>query len=205
MSSILQTRRAALLIVALIVLGSVAFTGVAAKSQDTSVEPTFGWNRHETLHFDVAENGTRFFFAAAPVFEDGMPAAGNPFVTEGYLYPAGTLNGTNGVLADGSPEFPDQVLGTWFCRGYLINDGMHTTSGPMVITTQFYNFGSEHGDVTLVTDGYELADVGVAVSRAITGGTGPYKHASGEANQTFLGFNGTMGVNLTFEVNVAKR
>ena len=35
-----------------------------------------------------------------------MPAYGNPFVTEGYLYPSGTLGGSNGVLPDGRPEFP---------------------------------------------------------------------------------------------------
>lgn len=205
MKSLFQMRRTLALLIALLALGSVAFTGVAASNDDTDIDPNFGLNRHETLRVDVAENGLRFFFADAPVFDDGMPAAGNPFVTQGYLYPAGTLNGANGVLADGSPEFPEKVIGTWFCRGYMINDGMHTTTGPMVISTQYFNFGDEHGDVSLVTEGYELADVGVPVSRAITGGAGPYKHASGGAGQVFHGFNTTMGVNLSVEFEVSKR
>lgn len=205
MKSLFQMRRTLALLIALLALGSVAFTGVAASNDDTDIDSNLGLSRHETVRVDVAENGLRFFFADAPVFDDGMPAAGNPFVTEGYLYPAGTLDGTNGVLADGSPEFPEKVIGTWFCRGYMINDGMHTTTGPMVISTQYFNFGDEHGDVSLVTEGYELADVSVPISRAITGGTGPYKHASGEAAQVFHGFNTTMGVNLSVEIEVSKR
>ena len=54
--------------------------------------------------FDVAEDITRFVFAAAPVFDDGLPAYGNAFVTQGYIYPAGTLSngaeGVNPVVAD---------------------------------------------------------------------------------------------------------
>ncbi|MGH2558476.1 MAG: hypothetical protein ACRDJH_05375 [Thermomicrobiales bacterium] len=154
------------------------------------------------LKFDVAEDMSRFVFNAAPVHEDGMPAFGNPFITQGYIYPYGTLDGSNGVLADGSPEFPDKVLGQWTCRGWFVGDGAHTTSGPMVITTQLYSFGEEFGESTLVTEGYELADVEVAIARAVTGGTGEYSGARGEAQQTFLGFNATEGVSLRFEIAV---
>ncbi|HZA22612.1 MAG TPA: hypothetical protein VFA32_08420, partial [Dehalococcoidia bacterium] len=38
------------------------------------------------LKFDVAEDATRFVFDEAPVFDDGLPAYGNAFVTSGYLY-----------------------------------------------------------------------------------------------------------------------
>ena len=131
-----------------------------------------------------------------------MPAYGNPFVTQGYIYPAGTLSGTNGVLPDGSPEFPELVLGEWTCRGWMIGDGAHTTTGPMVITTQVYNFGGEFGAAMLVSDGYELADIGTSIHRAIAGGTGPYATARGEASQTLLGFTEQMGVNLSFEITV---
>ena len=62
--------------------------------------------------FDVAEDISRFVFAEAPVFDDGMPAYGNPFITQGYVYPAGTLDGgVEGTLADGSAAFPDKVIG----------------------------------------------------------------------------------------------
>jgi hypothetical protein len=155
-----------------------------------------------TLAFDVAEDMSRFAFAEQPVHEDGMPAYGNPFITQGYIYPAGTLNGANGVNPDGSPEFPAKVLGEWTCRGWFVGDGAHSKTGPMVITTQLYSFGGAHGKNMLVSEGYELADVGVAIERAITGGTGEHVGARGEARQIFLGFNATEGVNLTVEIDL---
>jgi hypothetical protein len=72
----------------------------------------------------------------------------------------------------------------------------------MVITTQFYVFGEELGGGTLVTEGYELSDIGVPGSRAITGGSGAYREARGEGNQTLLDFNASEGVNLRFEIQV---
>ena len=151
-----------------------------------------------TLRFDVAEDMSRFVFAAQPVHDDGMPAYGNPFITQGYIYPADTLTESNGVLPDGSPEFPELVLGEWTCRGWFVGDGAHSKTGPMVITTQLYNFGAAYGDATLVSDGYELADAGVVIERAITGGTGALAGSRGEGQQTFLGFNASEGVNLSF-------
>ncbi len=155
-----------------------------------------------TLRFDVSEDATRFVFAPQPVHDDGMPAYGNGFVTQGFIYPEGTLDGTNGVLADGSPEFPDQVLGEWTCRGWFVGDGAHTTTGAWVITTQQYNFGGEVGDATLITEGYEIADLNVPSERAISGGTGPYVAATGAGEQTLLGFNASEGVVLRFELTV---
>jgi hypothetical protein len=58
------------------------------------------------VRFDVAEDHTRFVFAPTPVHDDGLPAYGNPFVTQGYIYEAGTLDGgVEGVNPDGSPVF----------------------------------------------------------------------------------------------------
>lgn len=153
------------------------------------------------LRFDVAEDMSRFSFAPSPVHEDGMPAHGNAFITMGYIYPAGTLSEGNGVNADGSPEFPDQVLGEWVCRGWFIGEGAHTTTGAWVITTQVFQFGDAQLDpAVLVTDGYEIADVGVPVARAITGGTGPFATVRGDGQQIFLGFNESEGVNLSIEL-----
>ncbi|MEO0536830.1 MAG: hypothetical protein AAF215_23585 [Cyanobacteria bacterium P01_A01_bin.123] len=156
----------------------------------------------EVLRFEVAEDGTRFVFDDAPLLDNGFPAYGNSFVTQGYIYPAGTLNGSNGVNPDGSPEFPELVMGRWVCRGWFINpDGAAASRGEFVITSQVYNFGAELGNETIVSDGWELADVGQPVARAITGGTGRYSSVSGEAVQAFLGFNVTEGVNLRFELH----
>jgi hypothetical protein len=154
------------------------------------------------LRFDVAENATKFVFGPDLLHDDGLPAYGTWFVTQGYIYPAGTLDATNGVNADGSPEFPDQVLGQWLCRGVFIGDGARTTSGAWVITTQTYNFGAVDGEATVVSDGHELADLGVAIARPVIGGTGPFAGAGGTATQSLLGFNVVEGVNLQFEIDL---
>ena len=157
------------------------------------------------LRFDIAEAGNRFAFDEAPIFaEDDMPAYGNPFITGGYIYPAGTLSESNGVLPNGDPEFPDLVLGTWVCRGYFIGDGAHTTTGPWVVTTQIYDLGDTPGKHTITTEGFELSDIGIAGNRAVTGGTGSYSRARGQMQQTLIGFNETMGVNLQVELSVNK-
>ena len=154
------------------------------------------------LQFDVAEDATHFVFDPDLVDDDGMPGYGTSFITHGYLYPAGTLSEGNGVNADGSPEFPDQVLGEWICRGWFVGEGMRTTSGAVVITSQVYTFGDTPGEAMISSDGYELINVGVEVSRAITGGTGPFAGAGGEARQVLLGLNATEGVNLQYELEL---
>ena len=148
--------------------------------------------------FDVAEDLSRFVFAEAPVFDDGMPAYGNPFITQGYVYPAGTLDGgVEGTLADGSPAFPDKVIGIWTCDGYLVGDGMRTETGTIVITRQIIQFND--GDL-LITQGPELADVDVSVTRAVTGGTGDYADAPAEIRQILLGMSDGYGVRLQIEL-----
>lgn len=105
----------------------------------------------------------------------------------------------------GRPEFPAKVIGSWICRGYMIGDGVHTTTGPLVTSTQTYNFGKEYGKVTLVMEGFELADKNVPVTRAVTGGTGQFRGARGEQSQILLGFTAQMGVNLRVSLDVQPR
>lgn len=155
------------------------------------------------LRFDVAEDGKRFVWAKQPVFNDGLPAHGNTYISQGYIYPEGTLSDTiDGVNADGSPEFPDLVLGQWSCYGWYIGDAAHATEGPWVLSTQMYDFGSAWGEATLVSEGYVLANTGGAVQRAITGGTGPFANVRGEMVDTNLGFNETAGGNARYEVRL---
>ena len=151
----------------------------------------------DVLRFEVAEDGNRFAFDESRVYSDGMPAHGSGFVTQGYIYPDGTLNGSNGVLADGSPEFPDKVIGEWTCYGYMIGKAGHATTGAWVVSTQIYQFSGEYDGATVVTNGFEIADLNVPVSRAVTGGTGAFNGASGEQTQSLLGFTEQMGVNLS--------
>jgi hypothetical protein len=160
---------------------------------------------HRTIAVEVAEDGTRFAADEAPVFEDGLPAYGAAFVTQGYLYPVGTLAGSEhgGVMPDGSPEFPDDVIGEWTCWGYHVGDGANTESGPWVVSTQLFSFGENDGQVTIVTHGYEMTANDASqgpFNRAITGGTGSYRTARGEQTQTFLGWNDSIGVQLSVQL-----
>ena len=158
--------------------------------------PTFA-SAEALTAFDVAEDHTRFIFAAQPVFDDGMPAYGNAFVTQGYIYPSGTLsNGDEVVKSNGSPAYPDLVVGTWTCDGYFVGDGMRTETGAIVMTRQVYHFNT--GDI-LISHGPELVDAGVPFDRVVTGGTGDYAQAS-ELQQVMLGMSEGFGVRLQFEI-----
>ena len=157
------------------------------------------------LRLEIAENGTRFSPDETPVFDDGLPAYGNEFLTEGYIYPAGTLSGPNGVNPDGSPEFPNKVIGRWYCRGWHVGDGAHTVSGPWVITHQLFDLDNTPGRITIATDGFETPEVGAPVDRAITGGTGVFSEIRGDSTQVFLGFNPSFGVSLRVEIRPAKK
>jgi hypothetical protein len=156
------------------------------------------------VKFDVSENGSRFVFDEAPVFDDGLPAYGNAFVTEGYIFPYEYLKTHQGVGEDGQPVKPEDVIGRWTCRGWFVGNGAKTVTGPWVITTQVYDLGDAPGTITLVTDGLELVDKDVPGARAVSGGTGPYQLARGEALQTLLGHNVSDGVDLRFEITVVR-
>jgi hypothetical protein len=188
----------ALVIAALALMAAIAVPIVSA-----------GWNASDEIkvvEFDVSEDMTRFIFDKDVAFEDGLPADGSAFITRGYLYQPGTLKGDgDGVNEDGSPQYPEKLIGEWICQGYMINDAGHATGGVWVFSTQFFQFGNTPGAETIVSQGYELADIGVAISRAITGGTGQYQDARGQGQQTMLGLNATEGVNLRVKLDVHTR
>jgi hypothetical protein len=163
------------------------------------------WLTQRTLHFDVTENAKRFVFDETPLHADGAPAYGNEFVTEGYIYVAGTLNGSDGVNPDGSPQYPNKVVGRWTCRGWHTGEGAKTVTGPWVVTHQLYDLGKKPGQTMLVTDGLELVDLNESIQRAISGGTGAFAQARGEMRQTMIGFNQLNGVNLRVEFKVQNR
>jgi hypothetical protein len=156
------------------------------------------------IEIEIAENPTRFVFDEAPLHEDGIAAYGSEFISQGYIYPAGTLNGSNGVLENGDPEFPDLVIGEWTCRGWHIGDGGHTTSGYWAMTTQTYLFFGANGNQTVVTDGYESPEIGVSVARAIIGGTGSYSMVHGEQTQAMMGFTPYNSINLRVTLHIAE-
>ena len=179
-------------------LGAAIATGAAPTDDEAA-------KRARPLELEIVENGTKFTVDETPAFPDGLPGFGAEFVTVGYIYPAGTIQGTNGVLPDGSPEFPDKVIGHWTCRGFHVGDGAHTATGPIVVTHQILDLGSNPGDEAIMSDGFELADVGTQIHRAIVGGTGPYAKARGEQLQTLVAFpNNAGGVSLRQTVEITK-
>jgi hypothetical protein len=150
------------------------------------------------LEIEVAEDINRFVITADAFTEDGMPVHSAPFSTRGYIYPAGTINGTNGVLADGTSEFPDKVLGEWTCFGWMLVD---SDGGVEVVSTQVLTFEGEAGDGMITTHGFEAMEVGAPIQRTISGGTGDFTKVSSQT-QTLLGMTDQMAVNLgiTFDL-----
>lgn len=180
---------------ALMLFGAfAALVAVASRADARPVE-------QYSLRFDIAEDGTRFIFDEAPVHEDGMPDGGNAFVTEGYIYEAGAIADGAGVNADGSPTHPDRVIGSWYCAGHMLGDGAYAETGPWVISKQVFDLGKKAGLLTIVSDGIELVDHEVEGLRAIVGGTGLYRSASGQQGQVLHGHNDSEGVQLSVELD----
>jgi hypothetical protein len=159
--------------------------------------------RAQVLQLEIAEIPSRY--APAPFAfdsETGIASHGNAFVTQGYIYPAGTMGDGEGVKPDGSPLYPDKVLGEWSCWGFVAGG-----DGSRPVTTQQFQFGLGFGERTIITTGYEIMD-GSTFKRAIVGGTGPFASASGEQAQTFLGLNAYPpygGAKFRVELHIAPR
>lgn len=198
------------LLTALMLLICLLIPQAQAESNQHAIGNHFDYGKR-VIEVDIVENPRKFSFDETPVFKDGSPAYGGEFITQGFIYPKGTLEMGEGVDAEGNPQFPDLVIGTWFCRGWHVGDGAKTTTGPIVITHQLFNFGKKMGAKTITTDGLELADIGEPVKRAITGGTGHFRRAKGEQVQIVEGLNqfeteqGTLvGVRLQVKLKVYK-
>ncbi|WP_138933250.1 hypothetical protein [Roseovarius arcticus] len=150
------------------------------------------------VRFDVAEDHTRFVFQSAPVDDEGMPTHGNPFVTQGYVYPADTLApGIDGVNEDGSPAFPELVLGTWTCDGFLVGAAMKAETGVFLVSRQTVVLNE--GDI-LISHGPEIIDENVVQLRAISGATGSFVDHDGDIGQVFLGWGPYMGLRAAFDM-----
>jgi hypothetical protein len=169
-----------------------------ARAQDT-VRDHQGHSQ-DTIVFtvDVAEDFALFVPTKVKP-EDTQPERGAFFVTEGNIYPAGTIHG------DGSTFDPRSggAVGRWFCRGtHLVSGAEFPTSPQGVFTAQLYLLPNDKKSIS--TDGVE--GNGKAV-RSVTGGTGFFRGYVGEQKQELLGFNATGGVNLrvTFILKKAVR
>lgn len=202
-------------LLAVVALAAAALVGAPARGTATAppVAPPSGVTADEAiklvtsadgvLRFDVAENGTLLTWSGEPELKDGLPVRRTTYATQGYLYPEGTLTASNGVLPDGSPEFPDKVVGMWSCWGWYFGAGAPAGVAPW-LQSHLINFGGAWGEATLVSEGYGIDDLGVVLERAIVGGTGPYAAARGVQRETTLGFNASNGANFRYEIRLAE-
>lgn len=194
-------------------LGTVGL-GAIGLSAASTVNVSEARAQRRRLNIDVScdFNTLRFEGPQGPNPDDETdlgphPYYGASFVVQGIIYSEGTLSDPgSGLFEDGTPEFPENVLGRWICRGWFVGDsedpargGIFTPGGPFVATTQIYNLNEENpGDRMLISDGVELIDLDVPFKRPVTGGTGIYRRARGEVTQTAIGANDTGLFNFTF-------
>jgi len=185
--SLRQPSRAVAWLVAAALTGLV--TAAPAAAQNAPDKSTI------VFTVDVAEIASLF----NPTFvrpTDTQPERGSFFVTEGNIFPAGTIQG------DGATFDPNSggALGRWFCRGtHLVSGTEFPFAARGVHTAQLYLLPDEGSSIA--TDGVE--GVGT-VMRVITGGTGPFRGYIGEQKQEFLGFNASGGVNLRVTVTLKR-
>jgi hypothetical protein len=138
---------------------------------------------------DVAEDLAGKFVPTFVKPEHTQPERGSFFVTEGRVFPAGTIQG-DGTGFD--PYRPGHI-GVWICRGTHLVAASEIPAAPLWVTTaQLFVLGRQ-GKEQIATEGIEGSGT---VTRIITGGAGNYAGFIGEQRQTFLGFNSTGGVNL---------
>lgn len=168
----------------------VPASSLVAQSHDGDVA-AFRSDRHQVIEVtvDVAEDLSGKFVPTFVKPEHTQPERGSFFVTEGRVFPAGTIQGTG---ADFDP-YRSGHIGIWICRGTHLVSASEIPAAPLWVTSaQLFVLGRQ-GKEQIATEGIEGAGT---VTRVITGGAGNYVGFVGEQRQTFLGFNATGGVNL---------
>lgn len=181
---------------------AAAALGLSATGLDASDDRRDRTPERIVFTIDVAEDFSLFVPTKVRP-EDTQPERGAFFVTEGRIFPAGT------IPKGGTPEAPGAFdpngagsVGTWFCRGtHLVSGALFPVTARAVHTGQLYLLPNERTSIS--TEGVEGAG---ATVRPVTGGTGPFAGYIGEQKQELLGFNATGGVNLrvTFVLTKAR-
>jgi hypothetical protein len=172
--------------------------GIAPACAEHAIEQPRRGKEQLKFVVDVAEDFA--LFSSTPVKPtDAQPERGAFFVTEGNIYPAGTIEG------DGAAFDPNSAgsIGRWFCRGtFLVTASQIPAAAFWVDTAQLYFIPDDTRSIA--TDGLEGAGT---IVRTVTGGTGPFRGYLGEQRQEFLGFNASGGANLrvTFVLSRATR
>ncbi len=171
--------------------GVAGFIALALAALTTAAPGVASAKEPAVLRFsvDVAEDFNRFVPTKVNP-SDSEPKRGSFFLTEGHLFPAGTIEGDGSSFDPSSPG----SIGTWVCRGTHLADASAILSGAApiwVATTQNYLMPDDGR--SLATEGREGSN---PIARSVIGGTGPFAAYVGEQRQELLGFNATGGVNL---------
>lgn len=181
------------------VVGGLAGAGAAAATSGSA------WRR-ETLAVEVAMRGE--------TWRDGQVRnrANDadfriPFAVEGWIYPVDTLP------QEGFVPTQAGAIGHWFCQGWMVLD--ENRPAPHFNTTQNHVLGIISPERvfppdSLASSGLEGGDPGQPMVRAVTGGSGQYLGAGGEAIETIIGDNTSVvgmenpspGANLRFEFDL---
>ena len=172
-------------------LAMAAMVALAAPVIADGPEATKSRKHREPIVFtvDVAEDLAGKFVPTFVKPEHTQPERGSFFVTEGRIFPAGTIQG------DGASFDPNSRghIGVWICRGTHLVAASEIPAAPIwVDTAQLYVLGRQ-GKEQIATEGIEGSGTS---TRIVTGGAGNYAGFVGEQRQEFLGFNPTGGVNL---------
>ena len=171
------------------------------ESESASPEQTESQNKNGIFNNLVLEVSCVLstFANSGPFDDDGRPLKAGGFVVQGFIYPEGTYEamGTNsGVTETGEPEFPDLVIGSWICRGTYLKNLSDPTPTPVSLTIQDFDLTlSDPGAKQIITEGFEL----FFTQRAVIGGTGIYRFARGQVNQTIVGFNASGAPNFSMD------
>jgi len=155
-------------------------------------------NSPERVEFtvDVAEDMDLFTEPRVPIGTE--PLRGSFFITEGKIFPVGTIPNSNGGQFD--PKTTAGAIGTWFCKGtFLVSGSVFDKSPIAVLSDQLYLFPND--TQSIATTGTEGSGETV---RPVIGGTGEFAGYTGEQRQEFLGFNKTGGVNLRVTIKLRR-
>jgi hypothetical protein len=185
------------LLFTLFAFGALSFAALA--SININLIPAANAQTVQTIAFDIAIDG-RTFRTGSGVNPFAMPPPviprGTTLVLNGKIFPSGTVH--SGTQTN-DPNGPGNI-GDFYCRGTFVNSFADIIMGaqPEVMTTQLYRFSN--GD-QLVTEGVEGGGVWI---RAVTGGTGAYRGASGDMRYERVGTNSTgdFNIRVVFTLNM---
>jgi len=176
-------------------LGLLAIAGSSLRGEDGKASD----GRWKIFVIDVAEDArTARVNTASPT--DTEPKRGATAISNGKIYPGGTLPAGNGLDIDALTG----SIGTWITRDTFNFDLSAFVPGtaPLLSATQYFLFsptGALDGQDSLMSDGPEF---GVTTHRVVLGGTGQYRGMIGEVKQETLGFNSTGFGNFRFTFTV---